>query len=294
MTRTRFTALGALGLAAALALTGCSAGSNGASDSGTKSIGTPDGKGKTLTVWVMDGDLTTEGPHAVETAVHRGHRRQGEACRSSSGTASTPRSPPRWPRTTRRTSSRSATPTCRCSPPAAGCSTSTSSGDLARRPDWLPGLAGPATVDGQLYGAPLFAGNRAVIYNKKIWADGRRHRGADHLRRADRGPGRDQGGEHRAATSPPSTSPASTGTARCSSSGTPAAARHPGRRQVDRPARSRRPSRDSPTWKEFQNTYSATASAGRRHRRAATRTSMFAAGQDRGDPGLERRRRLDH
>ncbi|GAA3196360.1 extracellular solute-binding protein [Actinocorallia longicatena] len=35
---------------------------------------------------------------------------------------------------------------------------------------WLPGLAGPATVDGKLYAAPLFAGNRAVVYNKEIWA----------------------------------------------------------------------------------------------------------------------------
>ena len=58
VTRTRFAALGALALAGALALTGCSAGSNGASDGGTKSIGTPDGKGKTLTVWIMNGDLS--------------------------------------------------------------------------------------------------------------------------------------------------------------------------------------------------------------------------------------------
>ena len=58
VTRTRFAALGALGLAAALALTGCSAGSNGASDGGTKSIGAPDGKGKTITVWMMNGDLS--------------------------------------------------------------------------------------------------------------------------------------------------------------------------------------------------------------------------------------------
>jgi N,N'-diacetylchitobiose transport system substrate-binding protein len=36
---------------------------------------------------------------------------------------------------------------------------------------WLPGLAAPATVDGKLYAAPLFAGNRAVIYNKEIWSE---------------------------------------------------------------------------------------------------------------------------
>jgi N,N'-diacetylchitobiose transport system substrate-binding protein len=43
--------------------------------------------------------------------------------------------------------------------------------ELAAGQTWLPGLAGPATVDGKVYAAPLFAGNRAVIYNKKTWAD---------------------------------------------------------------------------------------------------------------------------
>ncbi|MBE8518525.1 extracellular solute-binding protein [Amycolatopsis sp. H6(2020)] len=43
--------------------------------------------------------------------------------------------------------------------------------ELAAGQTWLPGLAGPATVDGHLYGAPLFAGNRAVIYDKRTWAD---------------------------------------------------------------------------------------------------------------------------
>ncbi|WP_410573758.1 extracellular solute-binding protein [Amycolatopsis sp. cmx-4-61] len=43
--------------------------------------------------------------------------------------------------------------------------------ELAAGQTWLPGLAGPATVDGRLYAAPLFAGNRAVIYDKQVWAD---------------------------------------------------------------------------------------------------------------------------
>jgi N,N'-diacetylchitobiose transport system substrate-binding protein len=42
--------------------------------------------------------------------------------------------------------------------------------DLAAGQSWLPGLSGPATVDGHIYAAPLFAGNRAVIYRKSIWA----------------------------------------------------------------------------------------------------------------------------
>jgi N,N'-diacetylchitobiose transport system substrate-binding protein len=43
--------------------------------------------------------------------------------------------------------------------------------ELAAGQTWLPGLAGPATVDGKIYAAPLFAGNRAVIYDKQLWGD---------------------------------------------------------------------------------------------------------------------------
>jgi N,N'-diacetylchitobiose transport system substrate-binding protein len=43
--------------------------------------------------------------------------------------------------------------------------------ELAGKNTWLPGLIGPATVDGHVYAAPLFAGNRAVIYDKQVWAD---------------------------------------------------------------------------------------------------------------------------
>jgi N,N'-diacetylchitobiose transport system substrate-binding protein len=42
--------------------------------------------------------------------------------------------------------------------------------DLSAGQSWLPGLAGPATVDGKIYAAPLFAGDRAVIYRKSLWA----------------------------------------------------------------------------------------------------------------------------
>ena len=43
--------------------------------------------------------------------------------------------------------------------------------ELAAKNTWLEGLSGPATVDGHVYAAPLFAGNRAVIYDKQVWAD---------------------------------------------------------------------------------------------------------------------------
>lgn len=35
---------------------------------------------------------------------------------------------------------------------------------------WLGGLEEPATQEGRLYGVPSFAGDRAVIYNKTMWA----------------------------------------------------------------------------------------------------------------------------
>ena len=43
--------------------------------------------------------------------------------------------------------------------------------DLEQGNTWLAGLEDPATIDGQLYAVPGFAGNRAVIYNKTLWAD---------------------------------------------------------------------------------------------------------------------------
>ncbi|RUQ98332.1 extracellular solute-binding protein [Labedella endophytica] len=43
--------------------------------------------------------------------------------------------------------------------------------DLAQGHTWLDGLVDPATIDGQLYAVPGFAGARAVIYNKQMWAD---------------------------------------------------------------------------------------------------------------------------
>jgi N,N'-diacetylchitobiose transport system substrate-binding protein len=43
--------------------------------------------------------------------------------------------------------------------------------DLAQGQTWLEGLEAPATVDGKLYAVPGFAGARAVIYNKTMWAD---------------------------------------------------------------------------------------------------------------------------
>ena len=60
MRTSRMVAVGAVGIAAALALSACSsAGSGGGSNSGAPgTIGKVDGKGRTLTVWAMTGDLS--------------------------------------------------------------------------------------------------------------------------------------------------------------------------------------------------------------------------------------------
>lgn len=43
-------------------------------------------------------------------------------------------------------------------------------GDFENSDNWLAGLADPAKVGDSLYGVPLLAGDRAVIYNKKMFA----------------------------------------------------------------------------------------------------------------------------
>ncbi|XNN88563.1 extracellular solute-binding protein [Curtobacterium flaccumfaciens] len=171
MTRTRFAALGALALAGALALTGCSAGSNAASDGGTKSIGTPDGTGKTITVWMMNGDLSDK---VLDAA--------GKQFTADTG-AKVKIQTQQWDGITTKLT----TALAQSDAPdvvdlgntqvpiyaAAGGLTDLTPyrDELKDGQTWLTGLEGPATVDGKLYGAPLFAGNRAVVYDKKVWKD---------------------------------------------------------------------------------------------------------------------------
>jgi N,N'-diacetylchitobiose transport system substrate-binding protein len=171
VTRTRFAALGALALAGALALTGCSAGSNGASDGGTKSIGTPDGKGKTLTVWIMNGDLS---PKILDVAEKQFTKATGAKVKLQLQ---------QWDGITTKLTTALAqkdapdvvdlgnTQVPVYAATGGLMDLSPYKDELADGQTWLSGLEGPATVDGKLYGAPLFAGNRAVIYNKKMWAD---------------------------------------------------------------------------------------------------------------------------
>jgi N,N'-diacetylchitobiose transport system substrate-binding protein len=167
----RIAALGALGLAAALALAGCSAGGTASSDGGSKGIGTPDGKGKTINVWIMNGDLS---PKILDVAEKQFTKDTGAKVKLQLQ---------QWDGITTKLT----TALAQSDAPdivdlgntdvpvyaATGGLTDLSSykKELADGQTWLSGLEGPATVDGKLYAAPLFAGNRAVIYNKKVWAD---------------------------------------------------------------------------------------------------------------------------
>ena len=172
MNTKRFAALGALGLAAALALAGCASGGSGSgSGSSSDSIGTPNGKGKTITVWIMNGDLS---PAILKVA-----QKQFTAATGANVKLETQQ----WDGITTKLTTALAqsdapdvvdlgntdVPVYAASGGLADLTKFKS--ELQDGQTWLSGLEGPATVDGKLYGAPLFAGNRAVIYNKKVWSD---------------------------------------------------------------------------------------------------------------------------
>lgn len=171
MRHIRYTAIGALSIAAAVALAGCSsAGNTAGSDSGPQSVPTTKASDKTLTVWVMEGDYTDATVSAIKD----------EFTKQTGAKVNVQKQV--WDGITTKVSTALATST----PPdvfdlgntqvagyaaAGGLLDITSyKDDLAQGQTWLTGLSDPATVDGKLYAVPGFAGTRAVIYNKKIWS----------------------------------------------------------------------------------------------------------------------------
>ncbi|WP_431074521.1 extracellular solute-binding protein [Microbacterium phyllosphaerae] len=163
---------GAIGIVSALALSACS-GSAGAGNAGAPSDGKVpevDGSGETLTVWVMDGDYT---PDTLDEINKRFTEETGAEVNLQKQT---------WDGITTKVTTALATDT----PPdvidmgnTQIASYAANGGlldltayqeDLAQGQTWLDGLVDPATIDGSLYGVPGFAGARAVIYNKKMWA----------------------------------------------------------------------------------------------------------------------------
>jgi N,N'-diacetylchitobiose transport system substrate-binding protein len=159
------------GVLAVLAMSACSSAGNSPGAKSDGKVPAADGSGKTLTVWVMDGDYTDK----TLTAVNKQFAKRTGAkvdvqVQSWDGI-----------------STKIATALATSTPPdvidvgnTAIASYAATGGlldltaykkDLAQGLTWLDGLASPATIDGDLYGVPGFAGARAVVYNKKIWAD---------------------------------------------------------------------------------------------------------------------------
>jgi N,N'-diacetylchitobiose transport system substrate-binding protein len=165
--------IAAVGVVALLALSACS-GANagtGPDDSADGKIAAVDGDGQTLTVWVMDGDYTEETLAAIndEFAKRTGAEvdlqvQAWEGISTKIATALATDTPP---------DVIDIGNTAVASYAANGglLDLTGYSEELAQGLTWLDGLVDPATVDGALYAVPGFAGARAVIYNKKIWAD---------------------------------------------------------------------------------------------------------------------------
>ncbi|PYC88516.1 ABC transporter substrate-binding protein [Streptomyces tateyamensis] len=159
--RSRSLAAAACGLSIALLTAACGSGGNAAPASASS---------KSLTVWLMDGDLTADSVKAVNAAFEQ-----------ATGAKVTVQIQ-EWADINARIS----TALAQDNPPDVidlgntdvplfaangGLADLTADrADLTAGQQWLPGLVDPATVDGKLYAAPLFAGNRAVVYNKALWA----------------------------------------------------------------------------------------------------------------------------
>jgi len=163
--------LGAVGIAAILALSGCSgnsAGTNSGSNNGT--INKVDGKGKTITVWAMTGDLT---PKTLDAINAEFTKQTGAKVKVQTQ---------QWTDIATKITTALATST----PPDVidigntQVTTFASTGGLLdltsykkaleQGQTWLGGLVEPATVDGKLYGVPSFGAARSVIYNTDVWS----------------------------------------------------------------------------------------------------------------------------
>ncbi|GAA4673492.1 extracellular solute-binding protein [Frondihabitans cladoniiphilus] len=171
MRYTKIASVGALGLAAVIALSACSSGgTTAAASGGVQTVPTTKGDGKTLTVWVMTGDYTDKTIAAIN--------KEFTAKTGAKVNVQTQQ----WANITTKISTALATST----PPdvldlgntqvasyaanGALLDLTPYKKDLAQGQTWLGGLEQPATIDKKLYALPGFAGARAVIYNKAMWA----------------------------------------------------------------------------------------------------------------------------
>ncbi len=169
MRTTRFTVMGAVSIAAVLALSACAG--NATNSTGAKgTIGTPAGAGKTITVWGMADDLSPDTLNAINAEFTK---KTGAKVKLEVQA---------WDGITTKITTALATS---MPPDVMDLGNTQIPGyaangglldltpykkELKQGNTWLAGLELPATVDGKLYGVPSFAGSRAVIYNKTLWA----------------------------------------------------------------------------------------------------------------------------
>ncbi|GGV48998.1 sugar ABC transporter substrate-binding protein [Kitasatospora herbaricolor] len=160
-----------LALAVTVALSACSAaGTAPSAATNPQAVATAKGEGKTLTLWVMDGDYSDQSLKAINDTFTQQTGAKVDVQVQA------------WDGITTKVTTALAT----SNPPDVldlgntqiasfaangGLKDLTPYGaDLRQGQTWLSGLVAPATVDGKLYAVPGFAGARAVIYNKTMWA----------------------------------------------------------------------------------------------------------------------------
>jgi N,N'-diacetylchitobiose transport system substrate-binding protein len=159
----RSLALGAALVALALGLSACS-GSSGSSPAAART------SGGTLTVWYMDGDLSSQDQAAIDAAFTQAtgakvnvQIQEWANINTKLATALAQNNPPDVVEIGN-------TDVPLFAATGALADLTPDQNELEQGQTWLQGLSGPATVSDHLYAVPLFAGNRAVIYNKKIWS----------------------------------------------------------------------------------------------------------------------------
>lgn len=155
-----------LGMAAALALSGLLvlAGCSGAA-------GSAGAGGREITVWVMDGDYTMDTINAINAefskqtgATARVERQSWDGITTKLTTALSTAAPPD-------VLDLGNTQVASLGASGGLLDLTDDREEFAQGQTWLEGLEAPATIDGRLYAVPGFAGARAVIYNKTVWAE---------------------------------------------------------------------------------------------------------------------------
>ncbi|GAA2706550.1 extracellular solute-binding protein [Actinoplanes palleronii] len=173
MPRRSYIATTAACVATVLTLAACGGGggSTASGDDGSpKAVPNTRGEGKSLTVWVMDGDYTEATLKVINDQFTQATGAQVDLQIQQ------------WDGITTKIStalSTSGTPDVldlgNTQVPGFAANgglldLTPYQADLKQGRTWLAGLEEPATVDKALYAVPGFAGARAVIYNKKTWA----------------------------------------------------------------------------------------------------------------------------